>query len=165
MEFTNKPGITSRVSLNNFSDPIRVLLADDDDDDRELFEEIISVVNPAIQLQTAVDGLQLMNMLNRENIPLPDVIFLDLNMPGKNGKECLREIKKDKKLQDIPVIIYSTSSYPKDIAETHLSGAQLYISKPGTFSDLESVIKKVFALDFRTLDPHPPINNFVIPIK
>lgn len=152
------PGAAA-VDMNN---KVVVLLADDDIDDRELFEEVMAEINAGIKVQVVEDGLQLMEILNEANNALPDLIFLDLNMPRKDGKECLREIKNNDRLRNLPVVIYSTSSHSHDIRDTHGIGANLYIRKPNTFSGQVSVIKKVLSLDLEKLMAHPPLQSFVI---
>ncbi|MBC7868067.1 MAG: response regulator [Gloeobacteraceae cyanobacterium ES-bin-316] len=159
-EKSNSPAIALVGTAHN--NHIKILLADDDADDRELFEEVLKDINPTIKLQPVEDGMHLMKMLQDESEPLPDLVFLDLNMPGKNGKECLQEIKKDNRLKDLPVIIYSTSCQPKDITDTHGIGAHLYICKPSSFAELIAVVKKVLSLDFKQLKSMPPMEHFVI---
>ena len=141
---------------------VLVMLADDDSDDRELFEEVIAGISTAIEVVTVGDGLQLMNRLNEPGKALPAIIFLDLNMPGKSGKECLVEIKNNPKLKTIPVVIYSTSASHKDINETHGSGANLYVAKPNKFRDLTAIVAKVFSIDLEQLKTSPPIHQFVL---
>ena len=144
------------------SNAIMIIIADDDSDDRLLFTEAISEINTTIQIQSVDGGLPLMQLLTAANAALPDIIFLDLNMPGKNGKECLKEIKNNLRLKDVPVIIYSTSATTKDINDTHTAGANLYIRKPNTFTGLIEVIKKVFSLDLEQFTSTPAKNNFVL---
>ena len=110
--------------------------------------------------ETAKDGSQLMNMLNASE-SLPDIIFLDLNMPGKNGKKCLEEIRGNKKFAKVQVVIYSTSVSKKDIDDTFSLGANLYIRKPNTFKELTEVIKKVFAIDWDEYKPKTHKENFL----
>src|SRR3954470_20640516 len=98
-----------------------IILADDDADDRELFREALNETHKTM-FKTAKDGLSLMQLL-KDGKELPDAIFLDLNMPRMNGHECLKEIKKDKHLRKIPVLIYSTSKSPEYIQETYENGA------------------------------------------
>jgi CheY-like chemotaxis protein len=142
---------------------LRIILADDDEDDRDLFEEAISA-HAHIQFDKAKDGMELMNKLNStENVP--HIIFLDLNMPGKNGKKCLEEIRSNKKFSHIPVVIYSTSSNNKDIDDTHALGANLYIRKPNSFQELTEVVKKVFSLDWNEYQPNNLKKNFVFTAK
>lgn len=138
-----------------------ILLAEDDADDRELFVEALATVNPSAKVAVVEDGEQLIDHLRR-TIEVPDCIFLDLNMPRKNGKECLIEIKGTERTENIPVIIYSTSLNTKDIDETFEGGASCFIRKPNSFKDLKGLLKKCMAPD-----PHSPLlkrrrGNFVL---
>lgn len=84
---------------------VSFLLVDDDRDDTSLFKEVLEEVNPSILFNSAEDGHQALHFLKSQNDHLPDIIFLDLNMPRMGGKECLTEIKGDEKLNSIPVIV------------------------------------------------------------
>ena len=117
-----------------------VFLADDDADDCALFEEALIEIALPIQLTTVNDGEQLMNLLNRDNGPLPSVLFLDLNMPRKNGFECLSEIKQSKHLSNLNVIILSTSYQPEVANLLYKNGARYYFRKPSNFNDLKRLI-------------------------
>lgn len=125
----------------------QVLLADDDADDRELFSDAISEIDPSIILTMVGDGEKLMKQL-REFADFPDIIFLDLNMPRKNGKECLLEIQHDESLQNIPIIIYSTSINNKDIHESWTKGVMGFMRKPDSYTQLKESIKKIINHDF-----------------
>jgi CheY-like chemotaxis protein len=125
---------------------IQILLADDDKDDRFLFREALSELSFPTELETVHDGEQLMLYLEEHVGNLPDVLFLDLNMPKKNGFECLTEIKANDKLTPLPVIMFSTS-YPRDIhyeedmiKMLYRIGAQDYLRKPTDFSELKNII-------------------------
>jgi CheY-like chemotaxis protein len=144
------------------SGQVLIILADDDKDDREFFEEVVTEINSAIHVKGVKDGLELMEVLNEKDNLLPDILFLDLNMPGKNGKECLTEIKNNSRLKDMPIVIYSTSALGKDIRDTHALGANLYISKPNNFNTAISMIKKVFSLDMENHKPNPDMDNYII---
>lgn len=129
--------------------PLHILLADDDKDDRFLFREALSELPVTTTLETVHDGEQLMTWLNEHQDNLPDVLFLDLNMPRKNGFECLTEIKTNDKLSALPVVMFSTS-YPRDehyesdmIHMLFNIGAQDYIRKPGNFTELKKAIYKI----------------------
>lgn len=129
------------------AEPIQILLADDDKDDCFLFREALSEIPVASQLETVHDGEQLMNYLNEHVEQLPDVLFLDLNMPRKNGFECLSEIKFNDQLKNLPVIMFSTS-YPRDMHYEqdimkllYKIGAMDYIRKPENFNQLKQVIQ------------------------
>jgi CheY-like chemotaxis protein len=116
-----------------------ILLADDDPDDRFLFEEALAVADDSIQLQTAVDGVDALEKLHA-GIGLPDVIFMDVNMPRMNGIDCLRELSGST-FRSIPVIMYSTSSHYKK--ECFENGAIDYIEKPSDFEQLCTKLKSV----------------------
>lgn len=126
--------------------PVSILLADDDEDDRDLFEEAISRIDPVITVETAENGTELVAMMKKGKQPA--IVFLDLNMPGKTGKECLELIRRHKDWKKIPVIIYSTSANKKDIQDTYSGGANLYLLKPTTFPELIELIRKAFSFDW-----------------
>ena len=92
---------------------------------------------------------------------LPDILFLDLNMPCKNGMECLQEIRSNKKLQKLMVAVFTTSSNQRYIDTAFEAGANLYIVKPGNFNELTVTIEKVLSLDWRKYQPQPPRTKFV----
>ncbi|HZF99778.1 MAG TPA: response regulator, partial [Chitinophagales bacterium] len=127
---------------------LRVLLADDDEDDRRFFEEAVTEAVSNIRVSTVPDGERLIDTLLVASA-LPHVVFLDLNMPVKNGWECLQEIRMHPKLKHLPVVIYSTSSNREHIEETYHGGASLYVRKPDTFSELKTMARKVFSLDWK----------------
>ena len=140
---------------------ISILLADDDADDRFFFRNALS--NSAInaELTTVEDGQQLIDFLATALSPsTPDVIFLDINMPGIDGKACLREIRHQEQFADMPVIVLSTSTSAKDIDETFRDGANMYISKALFYMDSVGWIEKLFPPDWRQGLLHPPKNKF-----
>lgn len=152
-------------SIVNSSKPVVIFLADDDSDDRAMFEEVIEEIDATIQLFCAEDGMVLLQLLNTEKYPLPHLIFLDLNMPNKNGKECLDEIRKSEHLKNIPIVIYSTSSSPKDIEDTFEKGANLYVRKPSSFNELRKITKEVLCMDWEYHKPFVKRNGFVFSDK
>jgi CheY-like chemotaxis protein len=128
------------------TEKLQILLADDDKDDCFLFREALSELPIPTELETVHDGEELMTYLENNSDNLPQVLFLDLNMPKKNGFECLTEIKHNKKLNQIPVIMFSTS-YPRDmdyeqniIKVLYNIGALDYIRKPEDFTKLKQLI-------------------------
>lgn len=127
----------------------RIVLADDDPDDRELFTAALSEVDANINLVTVEDGESLFR--NLSTMTTPDVIFLDLNMPRKNGRECLAEIHEDKRYNDVAVIIYSTSMSPQEMDDAWALGAAGLIRKPDSYTALKDVLRKVLALDLADL--------------
>jgi len=125
-----------------------IILADDDTDDCVMFNDAFKEININLNLITVNDGSELMDFLLQDNVPLPEMIFLDLNMPKKNGLECLNELKSNQRLKNIPVIIFSTSSNKEDIEKSKQAKAHLYITKPGSFSNLKMIIHKVLLTKF-----------------
>jgi CheY-like chemotaxis protein len=125
----------------------KILLAEDDADDRMFFEDVLKEVNPGTNLVMADDGVELMNVLDETVPPPPDVIFLDLNMPRKNGFECLKEIRQTDKLKEIPVIIFSTTDNAHAIDTTYSLGANFFMRKPRSFDLLKKAIESVLSKD------------------
>src|SRR6266487_1383479 len=119
-----------------------VLVIDDDDDDLLLFREALSQINPSHECFTFSNGSDALQKL-KEQLIKPHFIFLDLNMPGMRGTECLREIKKTPFLSEIPVIIWSTSTSLRDIEAVYQFGASMYVPKPRKFDDLVKKIKQI----------------------
>jgi len=119
---------------------ITFLLVDDDEDDSMLFEEVLQECDPEIHFMAASNGKEALDMLTSEGIDLPDLIFLDLNMPRMDGKECLSKMKQHAALAQIPVIIYTTSFHLKDIEETRKLGAIGFITKPSDIQDLQMIL-------------------------
>ncbi|MEO6168182.1 MAG: response regulator [Chitinophagales bacterium] len=142
--------------------PIHLLLADDDKDDCMFFEEAIEELPFTVELTTVNDGEQLLNLLSRKTSELPNVLYLDLNMPRKNGLECLTEIKGNDELKDIPVIIYSTSYDPDMVSQLYDKGAQYYFRKPAEFYQLKKVILKSLTLSFQAVHSQPEKQHFII---
>ena len=120
--------------------PLKILLADDDMDDCEFFKEALDDLTIHGNLTILHDGILLMKYLNDNNNSLPDVLFLDINMPCKNGHECLIEIKNSERLKHIPVIIISTSMEEEVVKMFYANGAHNYIRKPANFSQLKIII-------------------------
>jgi len=120
------------------------LLVDDDDDDKEIFCLALQKVDPSIDCTTARDGREALSILNNNSF-VPDYIFLDLNMPLMDGKECLKEIRKRGHLNHIPVIIFSTSAADKDVEETKRLGANSFITKPPLVATLAKKLSEIFS--------------------
>ncbi|RPD47374.1 MULTISPECIES: response regulator [Chitinophagaceae] len=119
------------------------LLVDDDIDDTFLFREVLSDVAPQVTLRTAANGQEAIESLLAPSHPLPQLIFLDLNMPKMDGKQCLLAIKRNERLQHIPVIMYTTSSHSRDIEETMQNGAISFITKPSHISELRTILSSL----------------------
>ncbi|NJO02704.1 MAG: response regulator [Bacteroidia bacterium] len=124
-------------------------MAEDDPDDRMLARDALSESKLANDLYFVENGEELMDYLyqrgkyNQENAPRPGLILLDLNMPKKDGREALREIKADPELKRIPVIVLTTSNATEDISKSYDYGVNSFITKPVTFRDLLKVVKTI----------------------
>lgn len=142
--------------------PIHIMLADDDEDDRLFFKEAFEEVKIKYKISTFNDGEQLMDYLYVANNPLPDIIFLDLNMPRKSGIECLKEIRNNERLQKISVAIYSTSSSEQDIEDTFVSGANVYIKKPNDFNMLKKILSDVVHINWQYITDGLNKDSFIL---
>lgn len=120
-----------------------VLIVDDDSEDRELFREALAEIDPAIRCSSAKDGSDALHQLNHELTISPDYIFLDINMPVMNGRECLMEIKKNTRLRHIPVIMYSTTSDTKEIKGYYALGVYDFLIKPPNFKELVEALTSI----------------------
>lgn len=130
-------------------DALHILLADDDDDDRLFFTDAFKEVKVKTIVNTVNDGVELMNYLNDSCTSLPNLLFLDLNMPRKSGMECLQEIRSNHKLKDLCIAIYSTSSSEEHIEETFVKGANIYIKKPNDFEELKNILASVITINWQ----------------
>lgn len=130
-------------------DFINITLADDDEDDRLFFTDAFDELKINTRVTTFNDGVELMDFLNNENSILPNVLFLDLNMPRKNGVECLLEIKQNSRFDNIAIAIYSTSSSEEHIEETFVNGANIYIKKPSDFNTLKKILSDVVTINWQ----------------
>jgi CheY-like chemotaxis protein len=137
------------MSSRNGRRPITILMADDDEDDRELARDALQDARLANEMRFAVDGQDLLDYLRREgrwadpslDAPRPGIILLDLNMPKKDGREALAEIKADPSLRRIPVVVLTTSKDEEDVLRTYDLGVSSFITKPVTFAGLVEVMR------------------------
>ncbi len=133
----------------NGNRPFTILLADDDEEDRELARDALQDAHLANEMKFAVDGQDLLDYLRREgrwadpsvDAPRPGIILLDLNMPKKDGREALAEIKADASLRRIPVVVLTTSNDEADVLRTYDLGVSSFITKPVTFAGLVEVMR------------------------
>jgi CheY-like chemotaxis protein len=141
---------------------ITILLADDDPDDRQLTRDAFAENRLANVLNTVEDGEELLEYLQRrgryadlKDVPLPGLILLDLNMPRKDGREALKEIKADVNLRRIPIVVLTTSKAEEDILRTYDLGVNSYITKPVTFKSLVELIKLLGRYWFEVVELPP----------
>jgi len=151
-----KDGLTSDGSM------ITILLADDDPDDRQLTRDAFKENRLANALATVEDGEELLEYLHRrgkykelQNTPLPGLILLDLNMPRKDGREALKEIKAHPEFRRIPIVVLTTSKAEEDILRTYDLGVNSYITKPVTFKSLVEIVKVLGRYWFEVVELPP----------
>ncbi len=144
---------------------MNILLADDDADDCFFFKEALAGCPQTTNLKTVPDGEQLMHLLINEKYELPDVLFLDLNMPRKNGFECLSEIKLNNKLKKLSVVIFSTSFEQEVVNQLYQNGAQYFIRKPSEFSQFKIIIQQTLVRIMQVNNLQPLRENFVITLQ
>ena len=122
-----------------------VVLADDDKDHGFLFRMVLKQVDPSKTVSIVKDGAELMDFLKKK---VPDLLFLDLNMPCKNGLECLTEIRQDLQLKDLPIVVYSSSTHMTDIQKSYLHEADLYMVKPFNSFHLRNALESIIKMDW-----------------
>lgn len=142
------------------SQKINILLADDDTADCLLFKEALDELPLNTNLTTVYNGEQLLEELEKNK--LPDVLFLDLNMPRKNGFVALGQIKRSTQLQNIPVVVFSTASDMESIKKVYRDAAHYYISKPADFIQLKKLIYEALVLITDKNNRIPMLDKFVI---
>ncbi len=125
------------------------MLAEDDEDDQMFFKDALHEINREIFLDINNNGDDLMTHLNMIDCLVPDIIFLDLNMPIKDGFTCLKEIRINDKFKNCPIIILTTSNNPEHRELAYQFGANRFISKPNNFYDLKSILADILLSDLR----------------
>jgi CheY-like chemotaxis protein len=120
-----------------------ILLADDDPDDAEIFSMVLTKVDPSIKLIHAPNGVAVLEYLKERNHVVPDVIFLDINMPEMNGWQCLQSLKANPLTSGIPVLMYTTSSQARDKEIAMNLGAVAFITKPSDYKTLEKLLLSI----------------------
>lgn len=139
-----------------------VVLVDDDADDRMLFEEVFAELKIKSNLLLFENGLKALKHFDKSDFRVPHIIFLDLNMPIVNGIEVLEALRRTSKYRDVPIAIYSTSSAQKDIEETLVAGANIYITKPTDYNKLKMVLESVLKMQWQYNTSPLSRDNFVM---
>jgi CheY-like chemotaxis protein len=142
----------------------QILLADDDEGDRLLFKDAFDELKVKHIVKMVDNGIELIAYLTKNDIVLPDIIFLDLNMPRKNGLECLKEIRTNEKFDKILIAVYSTSAAEIDINETFINGANVYIKKPNNFELLKKLLCAVLKTPYICEETSLDRKNFFLSI-
>lgn len=143
---------------------LNILLADDDTDDCIFFKEALDDIQLSTSFTAVHDGEQLMQLLTDETIGLPHILFLDINMPRKNGFECLAEIKQNTRLKELLVVIFSTSFEQEVVNSLYESGAQYFIRKPSEFLQFKKIIEHTLTLIVQENVSQPTKDNFVLTV-
>lgn len=141
--------------------PMNIYLADDDLDDVEVFLTAINEITPKSEVTVSGDGEELLQNLEKST-KLPDVIFLDINMPRINGFDALKAIKSVEVFNTIPVVMYSTCSHDLHIITAHKLGAHLYIIKPSDYSEVRHKIEEVLSMDLKSVPAPQDFADFVL---
>lgn len=136
-----------------------ILLAEDDDDDYLIFTVAIQDTKLAVAITRAENGDELMKLLEES---IPDILFLDLEMPCKDGKQCLKEIRSNQKYDELPIILYTSYREPGSVEFCFRQGANLYVIKPSSISELSEILRRILTIDWKQLMYFPPKSEFVI---
>ncbi len=122
-----------------------ILLIDDDQDDAELFSDALEELGMDAEVAHFYDGNVVLEKLREKALAMPDIIFLDINMPHMNGWDCLRQIKKIAFLQQIPIVMYSTSNLVQEGVRAEDVGANAFLTKPSHFGELKANLSALFS--------------------
>jgi CheY-like chemotaxis protein len=135
------------------------MIAEDDDDDFYIFSVALEELSITIVLSRAENGNILIRLLNDK---VPDILFLDLMMPGTDGRQCLKEIRANHKYDALPVIVYTSMKDMKEVEFCYREGANLYVIKPTGFADLKTILERILTIDWKKVMYYPPLSQFLI---
>jgi CheY-like chemotaxis protein len=136
-----------------------VFLAEDDEDDVLIFRLALHKLPIVIELKQAPDGEMLMELLRKE---IPDIIFLDIKMRGKDGLSCIVDIRRNSEYNHIPVVMYTSLKGEKYIDESYSNGANFYLLKANSIAQLADKLKMIFSIDWKSYNYYPPKSEFVL---
>lgn len=145
--------------IENEEELFKLLIAEDDIDDFELIKDAIAECTLAITIERAENGDILIKILNDR---IPDLLFLDILLPCKDGRQCLKEIRSERKYDLLPIIIYSSLNVWAEVEFCFREGANLYVIKPSSFDDLKLMVEKILKIDWRKSIYYPPLPDFLI---
>jgi DNA-binding response OmpR family regulator len=138
---------------------MHILMADDDKDDFHILEEAVKGANEQVTVAYAANWMDLWRFLLKH---VPDVIFLDLNMPVKDGFECLQLLRAERKYNKIPIIIYSSSTNRVDIDKSYNLGANYFVVKPNSVEEISKILQKITRMSKEQLQKQPSREEYVI---
>ncbi|WP_447635341.1 response regulator [Flavobacterium microcysteis] len=144
---------------------LAIALLDDDHEEHLLFKEVADDFSEIKSVLSFAKGKEMLDYLggNDKNV-VPDILFLDLNMPILSGLDCLIEIRKKEEYKNLPIIIYSTSSSEKDKEATYKNGANLYVNKPIEFSDMKKIFMEVLKINWKERSGAFNFQNFFLAV-
>lgn len=150
--------------IDNFKSHKRlhIFIADDDQDDIEFFEIALKEISDNIKITKAKNGQELLEFIQ---YVIPDMIFLDINMPCMNGLDCLSELRRLSHLSQVPIIMYSTGTKPEHVDKSYTLGANLYIRKPTHYASIKEELSRVLAMSLRELIPQPAREKYVVQLQ
>ncbi|MBV4358994.1 response regulator [Pinibacter aurantiacus] len=143
----------------NVNPSTNVLIAEDDDDDYLIFSLAVEELSVRVILSRAENGDVLMKMLNEKH---PDLLFLDILMPCRDGRQCIKEIRADSKFDSLPIIVYSSLKDMETIEFCYRAGSNLYAVKPSSLKDVKQALERIFSVDWKKMLYYPPLSQFVI---
>lgn len=146
------------MKVSNY-EPTHVMLAEDDDEDYLIFSLAINELSFTVVLTRAENGDILLKLLDEKH---PDILFLDLLMPCRDGRQCLKEIRANRKFDSIPIIVYTSLSDLKEVEFCYREGSNLYAIKPTSLDELKAILTKILTIDWKKLLYFPPRSQFVI---
>ena len=136
-----------------------VIVAEDDHDDLLFFEMAVKETEVPVFIRHANNGEVLFVLLKEK---IPELLFLDIHMPCKDGMSCIREIRQSKEYDHLPVIMYTSETFGKTIEDCYRTGANFYLMKPDSFEQLKVNLKKIFSLDWKATMHYPAMSHFVL---
>jgi CheY-like chemotaxis protein len=136
-----------------------ILLAEDDADDLEIFKSALDELGLKYELRCAENGDMLLVLLEER---IPYILFLDIQMPCKDGIACIREIRQDRRYDSLPVIMYTSFFRDIYVKESFRTGANYFVTKPNNFAELVAKLRKIFAIDWRNYLHYPTYDDFLI---
>lgn len=141
---------------------LHIFIADDDPEDLEFFEMALKEISARVKITRAKNGQELLEFIQ---IVIPDMIFLDINMPCMNGIDCLAELRRLRHLEHVPIIMYSTATREEHIDQSYALGASLYIKKPVYFTHIKEELSRVLTLSLGDFMPQPPRDKYFIDLE
>ncbi len=143
----------------NLEEELHVLMAEGDKDDFDILADAIEKVPVKVILTRAENGDVLMKLIHDK---IPDLLFLDIILPYRDGRDCIREIRSDKKFDNLPIIVYTSIKDLDTIEFCYRWGTNLFVHKPQTYSEIADIVRKIFSVNWKKMQYYPSRNEFVL---